>query len=677
MADLGNLGAFLKEGNVSDLDWLDVDEEKYRAGGYPSQGALPKQNLDISPDLEALWDREDKPSTTYLVPNSGPVKPFPGAGEVRTMGDLSEVHGRLRARAEDIAKITRFAMMQSTDMSNLRRQLLARVDLDTLRAHKSVIAEVLKERGLLGGVYISAADFPNCAKSNKADAAFVRKFACDSKYVVAKPECGDCIHAKRVGESTNCSVFHKKVVLDVPYTEQLAAEVEQLQRSRGKVVQASDGTSTRERVRLAVLAEAPAAPPPVYQGVGEGQLPKAVSMPTEGVQEQIIAASTLTRKRDEAQHRSLLAKPIISFIRRELLKGRTASELAGALKVSFPMSELGATRPEWEPIFRESGLYGAIYSTQDSFDDCHEGADFLAKHNPSVRAMVAGSKCESCIYNKISRCMLYGKPLVKEAADLYTWPVVESVLLEHKNAGRLPAWEKSASFGETDPKQALKAIHARVRNERGLPQAVSGQAGRMDLFRQWSGGSQGHVASGHVKREIVKTASRFMNEGLYGSDLLQALKSKFEVRDLTAARDDLKATIAEQGLQGIYYVDASVYGDYGHGCEEASRLFRTRQVPYVKRGSKCGSCVHNHDQRCSKLNKPLVVEPPYTNKLEQQKAILASGPSTEVTAPSLMAPSGLSMIAEYQLQNTMDIELGSEITVPPVEIVIGRAKVKV
>lgn len=754
MPDLGDLSDFLKEGDLSNLDWLDVDEEKYHAGGYPSQGALPKQNLDVVPDLQALWDRQDKPTTTYLVPNSGQVKPFPGAGEVHTMGDLSEVHGRLRARAEDIAKTTRYAMMQSSDTANLRRHLMARFDLETLRANRDIIAEVLKERGLLGTVYVSASDFPNCANSPKSATTFVRRYASDAKYIVAKPECTGCIHAKKVGGSTNCSVFHKQVVLDVPYTEQLAAEVEQLQQMRGKTLQAASvqlgkwytqsfsdkelyfyaqgeqkngGTSgiqvtvdltkprampkavkssvpkgfntlwkevdeasvpanvkshvksasLKARVKNAFLASDPAPASHVYTGVGENQLPKQVSMAPEAIQEQLIAASSLTRKRDE-QRLELLAKPVIAFIRRELLKGRTASELAAALKVSFHMSELAETRSQWEPHFKEAGLFGHVYSTQDSFDECREGADFLAKHNPGIRAMVVGSKCESCIYNKISRCMLYGKPLVKEASEVLTWPIVEAVLLENKNAGRIPAWEKAASLGTMDPRQALKIIHGRINSDKGLPQQVSGQASRMDVFHQWAGGQQGHVASGQAKREIVKTARRYLNEGLYGRDLMAALKARFEVRDIAAAKDDLKPVVAEQGLQGIYYVDASAYDDYGHGCEEASRLYRAKQVPYVKLGSKCGSCVFNHNQHCSKLNKPLVVEPPYVNKVEQQKAVLASGSSTEISAPSLMAPSGLSMIAEYQLQNGgMDIELGTEITVPPVELVIGKTKVKV
>jgi hypothetical protein len=680
MGDLGDLSSFLKEGNVSNLEWLDVDEAEYR-----SLDKLPKQNLDIAPDLQALWAHQDEPSTTYLVPNTGPVKPFPGAGEVHTMGDLSEAHGRLNGGKGDdvtrsIERDTRYAMMVSQDHMGVRRALMAKYPMAVLQANRAVIASVFAERGLVGGVYIEAKDFPNCHNSPRVSTAFVRKHACDAKYIKSKPECGGCIHAKKTGNSTNCAVFHKEVVLDVPYTDQLAADVEKLNAVRGRAVVQGSGLPPKERVKLAVLAQVPSNPQRnVYQGVGENQLPKIVTMPNESVQEQLVSASALMSKRDAKAALSLKSRPIVAFIRRELLKGRTATDLVATLKVSFPMQDLAQTRAEWEPHFKEAGLYGAIYSTQDSFNECREGADFLAKHNPTIRAMVAGAKCGSCIYNKVSRCMLYGKPLVKQADDIYTWPTVEAVLQEHRTAGRIEQWEKSASgLGAPDPRTALKMLHARVTGQGPKPEGV--YSNRMDLFHAWAGNRNEYQANATTTRDIVKTAAKYQNEGLYGRDFIRALRAKYEVRDLAAARESLKPLVAEQGLQGIQYVDASVYDDYGHGCEEPARLFRAKNVKYAKLGSKCGSCVHNHNNHCAKLNKPLVVEPPYLDKRAEQQAMLNSGPSTHVDEASLMAPSGLSMIQEYELQNhgmTIDLNPVSAAAVQPVEIRLGRQKIRV
>lgn len=659
MGDLGDLGNFLKEGSVANLDWLDVDEKEYR-----QLDTLPKQNLDISPDLQAIWSYEDKPTTSYLEPNKGALP--------RTMGDMSESHGRLRTKGpEDILKTARMALMVSSSMVHLREQLLRRFTLDELRPHREVLAKVIEERGLLGNVYIAASDFPGCHNSPKTATSFVRRYACDSKYIQAKPECGSCVYAQKVGQRSNCAVFHKEIVLDVPYSDQLAQEVENRESLRGKSIQASEATP-KERIRLAMLSETPVVAQVMYDGVGVNQLPKPVKMTADQAQERLISASDLVRKKRQAVELSVKAKPIVAFLRREMLKGRTAGDLAKSLKVSFPIQDLAATRREWEPVFNETGLYGSIYSTQESFDECREGADFLAKHNPGIRAMVAGEKCGSCIYNKVSRCMLYGKPLVKEASDLHTWETVEAVIQEHKMAGRLQPWQtKTASFGET-PREALKMVHLTV-NASAPPRYAPG---RMDVFHAWSGNGQQHVASGSVKRQIVKTAAKYMNEGLYGRDLLTALKGRFEVRDLKASAPDLRPVLAEQGLQGIYFVDPAAYEDYGHGCKEASRLFRAKQVPYVKVQSKCGSCVHNHNNHCSQLNKPLVVDPPYVDKKAQQKAILATGPATE-NNPETLVNSGLSMMVEYQLQHGgLEFEVDPVREEPHVAVELGTGKVK-
>src|SRR5262245_20072346 len=127
MADL-DLTGFLKESATSDLEWLDVDEKEYRA-----LDRLPKQNLDVRPDLEALWARNDEPATAYLVPNVVPV-PNPGIDDPKTMGDMSAAHGSLRTQADDVSDRTRYyetrryarlALMKTDDVARLREDLVS------------------------------------------------------------------------------------------------------------------------------------------------------------------------------------------------------------------------------------------------------------------------------------------------------------------------------------------------------------------------------------------------------------------------------------------------------------------------------------------------------------------------------------------------------------------------
>jgi hypothetical protein len=647
MADLGDLSDFLKEGAVSNLDWLDVDAEEYRK----HVETLPKQNLDVIPDLEAAWAHADESPSIYAVPNVTPTPPWPGAPQVHTMGDLSQAHGRLRAKPEEIRKTARLALMQSPDLNRFKHALVSRYDGDSLKAARDVIASVLNERGLLGKVYVDSHDFPTCASGSTSAPAFVSRYAKDAKYVVAKLDCAGCSHKMQGPTGSDlCSVFHKEIQVEIPYTTALAVEVEKMQSAKGKVIAPTTAAQKpRERVRLAMLSDNFVA-----------QYPSPQIKPVEDV---IRLMKPLVAS-EKPVDKTVLA--IVATMRREMLKGRSPSDVLQALKAAYTPQTLIATRTAWEPMFREAGLYGAVYSTQDSFEDCREGADFLAKHNPTVRAIVTGSKCESCIYNKISRCMLYGKPLVKDASALYTPEVVEAVLWEGRVSGKLPETKKASEYG-SNPREQLLTMHRTASND--LPRQV--QATRMDVVNAYHGSTPEMAKP--VVNPVVAGVSRMLNEGLYGADLLRVVKLRYDSKSLIAAKEELRPVIAEQGLQGIFYIDPSAYDDYGKGCKEAERLHRTRLVEYAKVGSKCSGCVHQTKQGyCSVLDKTLVTEPPYYDKAAQQQQILSSGASTEIRFAELVN-NGLSMMAEYDMQNrTTSFELDPEKKPEPLLIALGR-----
>lgn len=660
MAEL-DLEGFLKESAVSDLDWLDVDAEEYR-----SLDRLPKQNLDIVPDLEALWNREGESPTSYLVPNVVPV-PTPGISNPHTMGDMSQEHGRLRAQAEEIRKIARLTLIQSPDVARLRDVLVKRFGSDVVAANASDLMSAVKERGLLGKLYIAAEDFSNCDQGTGTE--FVRKYASEAKYVLAKKACGGCCHATKTPTGgTQCGVFQKEIQVEIPYTNKLAETVEREQAGRGRLVQAGEGTP-RARIKYALLAPLAGRPTQAYQGSGVVRT-ASVSVDPKAAHEKLLSAGSLVRKKQAADQVSFEAKSVIAFLHREMVKGLTRETLGKSLKLAFDTSLLTRTHAHWGPLFNEAGLYGTVYTKQASFDDCRVGADFLARHNPGIRAIVAGDKCGSCIYSK-GRCLMYGKTLVKNASEIMTPETVEAVLLEHRTAGRIPWEHKTAASWGDSPAQALKAMHEAVQKSVTLRAQP-----RMGFMRGFHGNIVPHTTAGLTKRDILKQASRFMNEGLYGRDLLSALKSRFEARDLFAAKADLRTVLAEQGLQGIYYVDPAAYDDYGRGCEEASRLHRTRLLAYVKEGSKCASCVHQTRLGfCSKIDKELVVEPPYVDKLAQQREILASGSSTDVPYASLVN-NATSTLAEYQMQQDLAVEVKNASDPDNVSIEFGTGSIK-
>jgi len=600
MAELGDLTSFFKTGSaVQDLDWLDVDAEQYRA-----QDTLPKQNLDMVPDLEALWRHKDEPASNFV----------PNLGEPKTMGDLSQLHGNLRdfKASTDIVRTARLAVMQSTDPAKIRHALTSRYDRDSLIQSKQALSEVFTERGRLGKTYIAANDFPDCATGQQG-VEFVRKFASEAKFILPKKACGTCPHHKVESGSNHCGVFLKKLVeYDTP--GQMAVQAQNLVRLRS------------------VKAESKA--------------------------------------------REIKASEIVGFLRRELLKGRNEAELAQGLKISFSYQDLNDTSDVWAPTFKEAGLYGAVYTTQESFSDCHEGADFVHKHSSSIRAVVAGTKCGTCFFNKAARCLLYGRPLVASAEELYTEATVQAVVSEHRIAGKLPQEAARMSWGST-PVEALRSIHKAA----STPLASLTQSVRSNIEQAFYGNARPVNADvDPMAIKIVKTASQYLNEGLYGRDLVRALRQTYALDVLLKHGRQLKATMGEEGLQGFKYIDPTVYDDYGKGCDRVASLYRSRSaIKYAKLGDKCSSCVHHtRVGHCSVLNKTLVLEPPYIDKQAEQQAILNSGPAMERPSDqALMASNGLSMMQEYQLQNyNQEIELAPEPVKVAQSVMIGRHEIK-
>lgn len=633
MAELGDITEFMKEGagvSITDFEWLRVNEEEYR-----SKDILPKQNLDMTPDLARLWDHSSGGSPLRLVPNTDP----------KTMGDMSRAHGPLRVAPEILVRTARLAMMQYDDPARIKEALTSRYDMESITAAKAELEQVFTERGLLGRLYIEASDFPSCHQGGKA-VEFAHKNASSVHFVIAKKACGNCTHHQVQGDAHHCGVFHKEIKVQVPYTEALAEKVEESQRMNGKAVQASTA-SPKDRIKAAYLA--PKHRTAGEQFSGQMQFTPESNVTSESARTDLIAATDLLKKHREAEvikTAELKARPVIAFLRREMIKGRSPEEIIQSLRLSFDLNELKATAAQWKPLADQIGLYGVVYSTQDSFDDCRDGADLLAKHGSNIKAIVTGKKCGSCIYSQIGRCMMYGRKLVASPTEIFTPEVVKQVVDEHRTAGRLPWNADRLDWGST-PVVALRAIHKAASG----PQPSPGASTRLAIETQFAGMAHEYKASTLSIRDIVKAASRYMNEGLYGEDLASVMKSRFDPRDLFAAKDELRKVFAEQGLQGIKYIDPTIYDDYGKGCKEAGRLHRSRLVPYVKLGSKCGSCtLRDPTGGCSVIGKPIVAEPPYVDKLAEQRAILASGKSTEVSYENIMN-NGLTMMAEYELQH--------------------------
>lgn len=638
MADAGDLSNLLIEGSIPDLSWLDVGEKELREMPEP-----PRQCLDVIPELEEAMEFK---AVNRFNPNSG--APIPTVGKVVSKTAPSEV-----------ARVARLTVMQSLGRKDWRsvlsKTLLSRFSKDTLQEYRDVVKATLDEHGLLGGHYVAAEDFPACASGGITKASeFVRKYASQAPYVLAKTACSGCRHA----DGGRCAVFQKELVLEVPYTPKSAAKAEKFASNHGKVLTATaDKNDFRERVRAACLAEMGEVASPVIEGVKPVEdttrllkattAPKKVHLPVlstkqaslrDQLQQVDLAALTSNGKTASSNRTATELKglEVIAVIQREMVRGRGPKDLLATLRVAFSADDLKATRSYWESVYQEGGRLGTLYVTPEVFPNCQKGAEFVGKHNPSIPVVVASDACHGCTHNKLGHCGVYNRKLASTADELFTSENVKAQYRRLQRAGKAVDMTKLAS----DPKQALRQLHLAAhapQDHNALTAKVTGHFGSS---------SEGSVKS-RTKDQIVKFAREQLNAGLFGASLGKALRRKFASNELEAAKDLLRPHLAEQGLQGHTYVDAEVYADYGRGCHEAARLHRASKVPYVKMGSSCEGCLNRVSGNCTKLAKKLVVEPPYKDKAAQQREVLASSKKEAKAEPHFAKD-----LAAYEMGST-------------------------
>ena len=254
---------------------------------------------------------------------------------------------------------------------------------------------------------------------------------------------------------------------------------------------------------------------------------------------------------------------------------------------------------------------------------------------------------------------------------------MKDTISEALQAGQITidmAKQAFANVAQAKTAETCAQIQADVANQH----VEAPQTTRLGAQTAFTGGSGFVGTSGLTKREVVRAARKYLNEGLYGEDLRVIMLSRFDPRDVTASQEELRPVLANQGFQGIAYIDPSVYADYGHGCEEAMRLYRSRGVKSVLACASCANCVsQTKPGHCSKLNKALVTSEALPDKTAFQKAIFATGKATETRCEDLVN-NGHSVVFEHEMErHAMEIELDPPApVVKDVVIMFGQQGIK-
>jgi hypothetical protein len=571
-----------------------------------------------------------------------------GAGPEHTLHEsriYEEPHVIAGMSEEEVAATVRELIVKHPTKAALKNAIQGRIAKSALEQHRGRVVAELREVGLLGRFYLAASDYPDCREGSEPTRE-IGRIAHSARYVTSKKDCENCAQRRALPDgSAHCAVFEKQLVPSVEYTEEDAARVEKAEERSGKAVAANRNASPKERIKSAHLS-----PTRVKgdnnPGAPAGHVPPP-SLSDEEVRQGIISAKNLVRNKRDSQASRLKnagGQAIRRFVQQELLRGAYPSELKRSMRARFSEKHLRDTQDQWGPVAKEAGVYGVAYASEDAFEDCKAGAQAVAHSPYKPKQVLEGSRCGSCSFNRRGSCSVYGSPLISDPAQSATPAVARRVASNLRASELLPDGFKL----ETDsPREALISLNQAADRTR----SAAGQSGapapeqpvRMREHHSARASTPKASDESDAHMGVVRSALELLNQGKHGSELRRSLLARHSKDALVGARTHIATALKEQGLQGRYFIDPLAYEDYGKGCEVASMQFLGSAVPYVKERDRCAGCAHQTVAgHCSKLGKPLVIEPPYRDKAALQKRILTPEKAPqEKTGTELFAEFGI------------------------------------
>lgn len=532
----------------------------------------------------------------------------------------------IESQQEELKHKLLYGLLQGDSDKKLMAMIKSSYPKEVVMACANSIKKVLSERGVFGRVYIDSKLFPKCKDGQEKD--LVRRHASKAAFIKSKRACAGCIH----NSEGMCLSYEKELVNKVPYdSDTLKYYRSYLVREKGvdPVSLLKKGKSVKEALKTAFRKESKKEIH-VAEGRGAKVLPKA------------------QQKFDE----------VVSI--EELVLDSKVAKIVLAQK-NPDLSDYKNTQTYQKYAVEEKGLFGNLYVDLNLFKgDCHKAKKFLDRCDNHAPFVISHMKCDH-FDSKTGKCVVLNRYMVEKInydSNIVASKAIDAAIQNEQitENHRKRIFSKLKGMNAKNRKQVLSKLGS-------LPKLVV--TTRIDSSIEDFEVSNNALANinlneGHnnpirsdknevLRKEIRQYTAEKMNEGYYGSDLYELLRFKFGKNSLSKAKDILKASLTEQGLQGIYYVDPSVYTS----CDDGSKIHRTRGTRYVKEMKACKNCVANSEGVCQKYGKEIVSEVPYLDKKAQQEEILNRN-SSESLAPEDVF-SYQSVLDQFEIDN-MNLE---------------------
>lgn len=624
---LGDISDLLHNRGISDLSWLDVDPEDYHKAE-----ALPKQNLDVIPELQRALSHDDGnvptliPLRPHTMVNTNPLDP-PGAP------------------ARNVAPEIRNRVARYLIAGNAPKQVGEKVMLEfapvQIRQASDHISAVMSERGLLGNVYIDARHFPRCAQDSD-DKKFVATRATSAKFILAKSECAGCVH----NQGGNCANLHKRLVGSISYDRKTFASY--------AIQLAREGRLDKSNLDAAI--------------VGSDEDRKRVlqaSFCSKPGEFRVDAGSRFTLR-----HQDKVQKPVLSEqeMAEHLAKPRQAAPVLsrGFIAASkhlmlggHPDVISASPDPEIRKLAKSHGLLGHTYLDMEALGGCQKTLNFISKMSAAPDFVVRRSAC-------CGECKDASDGACAQIKSIS--PILESdeITREHFVAALLRASDRGAISVEAARHAATKApkssnwraLTAQANLLKPVEEEVHYIGARVAAHRGAAIPAREVTSTTPMNPEDVRRAiSHLMNRGLCGKALQAAILQRYSREDLVRVPRVGAQLARHDGVQGSYFVDPTAYPDYGKGCSTGSKLFRKQGATNVMVGEACVGCsMQTAPGWCSKYAKPMIRQVP--------QAIVAAAAELRNRVPAVDDTPVENPVSKYELSSEITVEPAKSRTAP-------------
>jgi len=385
MLDDTFLKSFVKTADVpiQDLSWLDIDEEEYR-----KHERLPdnKKTLNSKDQLRSLWDHKlfKGPAQFNFIPN------------VEQKPVLSSTQEVTQEAIANLIQRVRLAMAQGIFGAKLSSFIRENFDQRTIQASTRDLSDLSKEHGLLGFIYIDPSLY-NCqdSKISTSEYPFVR-------FVLKRNKCSSCTFNSK----ETCLKFEKPLVLKVSFDESLVKEVKQSVASHGFIFDEDSSLSPSEQIRRIFLTKREQKSENLSTHLQEHALEAEVDI--SKADEILNLASIKAQEKiklNEIEKNASAINSIVKFLKTCFIKQVYGKKAVNLLQQKFTVDNLRLAETEIRSLFKEQGLFGGVYITLGSFENCDEIASILKKSNATARFMQKENVCESCVHASEDKCL--------------------------------------------------------------------------------------------------------------------------------------------------------------------------------------------------------------------------------------------------------------------------------